>query len=102
MILTIPPEILSLIFQCGKNMTDEIPFSSSIGERERRTLAFEIVVSQTCRHFRNVALVNPRLWSSIYVDATRRIDNIAQDIVRSGAYWLEIRIDLGVQDLQMN
>jgi hypothetical protein len=83
-------------------MTDEIPFSSGIGERDRRTLAFEIVVSQTCPHFRNVAMVTPRLWSSIYVDATRRIDNIAQDVARSGVCWLDIRIDLGERDLQMN
>jgi len=101
-ILSIPPEILSLIFQCGKNMTDEIPFSSSIGEQERRTYAFEIVVSQTCSHFRKVTLTTPRLWSSIYVDATRRIDHVAQDVARSGVCWLDIRIDLGVQDPQMN
>ncbi|KIM45382.1 hypothetical protein M413DRAFT_442051 [Hebeloma cylindrosporum] len=83
-------------------MTDEIPFSSGIGEEERRVHSFEIVVSQTCSHFRNVALATPRLWSSIYVDATRRIDHIAQDVARSGVCWLDIRIDVGVQDLQMN
>jgi len=101
-VLSIPPEILSLIFECGKNMTDEIPFSSGIGEQERRTHSFEIIMSQTCSHFREVTLATPRLWSSIYVDATRRIDHIAQDVARSGVCWLDIRIDLGVQDPQMN
>ena len=83
-------------------MTDEIPFSSSIGEQERRTHSFEIVVSQVCSHFCKVALATPCLWSSIYVDATRRIDHIAQELARSGVCWLDIRIDLGVQDPQMN
>ena len=101
-ILSIPPEILALIFQCGKNMSDEIPFSSSIGEQERRVHSFEIIMSQTCSRFREVTLATPRLWSTIYVDATRRIDHIAQDVARSGGCGLDIRIDLGVQDPQMN
>ncbi|KAF8972990.1 hypothetical protein BDZ97DRAFT_643584 [Flammula alnicola] len=100
---TIPPEVLSIIFQWGKNMIDDIPLSSTAeGDIHRDTAPFEVIVSHTCSYFRKVALANPRLWTSIHIYAPCRLRCIIEAIARSGACGLDIRIDLTVQEPQMD
>ncbi|KAF9484429.1 hypothetical protein BDN70DRAFT_872439 [Pholiota conissans] len=95
------PEILSIIFENAKNMTDVIPLTYGTNVGRNQTVAFEVVATKICSYFRDIALATPRLWTSIHVHGASRSDNIVEMLARSCDCWLDIRIDLAVQNLQM-
>ena len=83
LINNIPPELLSYIFVVGTLAKDEegnndslteidLDFleSSSSLESSESFLPFRLLVSNICRHWRNIALSTPFLWTNIEVTPT--------------------------------
>ncbi|KAF8179874.1 hypothetical protein BJ912DRAFT_982058 [Pholiota molesta] len=96
------PEIISVIFEHAKNMTDEIPLAYETSAERERNIAFEATASRICSYFRKVALATPRLWTTIHVHGASRLENIVEMLARSGDCKLDIRVDLAKQDPQMD
>ncbi|KDR75078.1 hypothetical protein GALMADRAFT_140627 [Galerina marginata CBS 339.88] len=99
-IFSIPPEILSNILELGKNMTDVDPLYLEGGARPKA--AFELVASHTCLLLRNIALATPRLWATVNINSRSSIEWVLECIRRSGGCWLDITIELAVEDCQLN
>ncbi|KAF8197915.1 hypothetical protein BJ912DRAFT_1020570 [Pholiota molesta] len=83
-------------------MTDEIPLAYETSAERNRNIAFEATAPRICSYFRKVALATPRLWTTIHVHEASRLENIVEMLARSGDCKLDIRIDLAVQDPQMD
>ncbi|KAF8813923.1 hypothetical protein BYT27DRAFT_7083509, partial [Phlegmacium glaucopus] len=78
------------------------PFSHVLDARSYHEQPFEVLVSHTCSHFRQIALATPRLWTSFYIHENCTDKSIAPYIKRSGACLVDIRVDLTVHKLQMD
>jgi hypothetical protein len=102
LIYVLHPEILSIIFENAKIMTDQISLAHKSSNGTNRNMAFEITASRTCSYFRVVALATPQLWTTIHIHGAARLECIVEMLSRSGDCRLDIRIDLGVLDRQMN
>jgi hypothetical protein len=92
----LPAEILSTLFEIGKNVVDDL-HPDSYNE-----YPFELLVSHTCSYFRQVALATPRLWTAFSIHENYPDGLIAEYIARSGECLLDIRVDLTVHRLQMD
>ena len=69
----LPPEILSIIFECGVSQREDLGHSYDDEKTSTalpEVLPFELLVSRICRLWRNVALGMPSLWTSITVLST--------------------------------
>ena len=73
----LPPEILSLIFVCGQ---------------ELHGIGFELAVSQTCHHWRTVALETRALWSTIEFQEGAPFDKSAVWLGRAHGHPLHVSI----------
>lgn len=93
LICSLPAEILSLVFEIGKNVVDDLHPSPR---------PFELLVSHICRCFRQVALATPRLWTAFSIHEYCSDELIAEYIARSGECLLDIRVDLTFDKLQMD
>ncbi|TFK44247.1 hypothetical protein BDQ12DRAFT_672646 [Crucibulum laeve] len=91
------PEILSTIFEFAKSMVEwdfDDAQSYYEGDDTASGIPFELVISHTCSHFRNVAIGTHRLWTSIRITPGTRLESVAAYIARSGSCLLDMRIDL--------
>ncbi|KAF9482633.1 hypothetical protein BDN70DRAFT_874817 [Pholiota conissans] len=102
LIYKIHPEILSIVFENTKDMTDEIPSPRRGDAGIKHPVAFEVTACAVCTYFREVAFATPSLWTTIWMRGTSDPENIAQRLSRTGDFWLDIRIDLGVKDPAMD
>ncbi|CAA7261785.1 unnamed protein product [Cyclocybe aegerita] len=102
-ICSIPPEILSAIFESGKDMDPEgFRYASFEGFEVQRDdfTPFESLVSQICVHFRQVAVSTPQLWARIQIDRSTSVEYVTTYIGRSGSCMLDLRLDLIQHDVQ--
>ena len=97
-ICSLPTEILSIAFEIGKNVVDDL-HSDANGHHE---YPFELLVSHTCSYFRQVALATPRLWTAISIHENCPDKLVAEYIARSGGCLLDIRVDLAVHKAQLD
>ena len=97
-ICSLPTEILSIVFEIGKNVVDDI-HSDANGHQE---YPFELLVSHTCSYFRQVALATPRLWTACSIHEACPDKLITEYIARSGECLLDIRVDLAVHKPQLD
>lgn len=88
----LPGEIISAIFEEGKNMAEEVLVVTS-GGRRNEGVPFEILTTHICSYFRQVSLATPSMWTSIQVNAGCPVDHIFDRLKRSGACDLNIRIE---------
>lgn len=103
-ICSLPSEILAMVFETGKNVVDDMcpGFNNTLETRTCHEQPFEVLVSHTCSHFRQVALSTPRLWTAVCIHENCPDEFIATYIARSGISLVDIRVDLTVHKLQMN
>lgn len=94
-ICSFPVEILSIVFEIGKNVVDHDDLNYD-------EYPFELLVSHTCSYFRQVALATPRLWTAFSIHENYSDELIAEYIARSGECLLDIRVDLTVYRLQVD
>ncbi|KAF9481118.1 hypothetical protein BDN70DRAFT_920035 [Pholiota conissans] len=99
-IFKLHPELLSIIFEMARDMTHKSSLLYEPGEVN--TIAFEITVTRICSYFQRIALAAPRLWTSIHLHGASHPKHIIDMLTRSGECWLDIRIDMSMEDLQMN
>ena len=85
-IYSLPDEILADIFEVGHTPLSPIP-------APRAGLAFEILVSQVTRRWRNVAICTPHIWSRIEISPTTGRHLVAVYLRRSGVVPLDLFID---------
>lgn len=97
-ICSLPTEILSIVFEIGKNVVDDL-HSDTNGHHE---YPFELLVSHTCSYFRQVALATPRLWTACSIHENCPDQLVAEYIARSGGCLLDIRVDLAVHKPQLD
>lgn len=97
-ICSLPTEILSIVFEIGKNVVDDL-HSDANGHHE---CPFELLVSHTCSYFRQVAIATPRLWTACSIHENCPDKLVAEYIARSGGCLLDIRVDLAVHKLQLD
>ena len=106
----LPPEIMGQIFLIGqrdeRDENDKRDCESYYGRSQPRTskLLFELTVSHTSRHWRDLALATPLLWSRITTWPTARplaavLESIATYLARSGTCPLDIDADIVEADL---
>lgn len=93
-----PAEILSIVFEIGKNVVDDLNPESNHCYK----YPFELLASHTCSYFRQVALATPRLWTAFSIHENYSDELIAEYIARSGECLLDIGVDLTVHKLQMD
>jgi hypothetical protein len=94
----LPTEVLSIVFETGKSIVDDL----HSGSDSYHEYPFESVVSHTCTYFRRVAFATPRLWTAFSIHENCPNELIAEYIARSGECLLDVRVDLTVQKLQKN
>jgi hypothetical protein len=79
----LPPEILSAIF---------LPLREI--RRYKQLLPFQVHLSHVCRHWRQIAISTPQLWSSITLFSTKSQPCVEEWLARSGSVPLDVRLDL--------
>ena len=95
-VCSLPPEILSWIFELGQAI--------EVGEYEERDdsdsddapvhiSSFEVVVSHVSSHFRNVAIGTRKLWRSIDITRVQSVESMVTYIARSDGYGLRVRLN---------
>ncbi|KAF5389171.1 hypothetical protein D9757_003520 [Collybiopsis confluens] len=72
--------------------SDKEEESDSENEDDRR-LAFQILVSHVCKHWRDVAIESPILWTSLHFDLGTSLDMAKIWLQRSKGHPLDIEID---------
>ncbi|GJJ13466.1 hypothetical protein Clacol_007720 [Clathrus columnatus] len=99
-IWTLPNEILAYIFELGASEQEaageHIEASKNDDDSNDTGIQdIQILVSHVSRHFRNVALNTPVLWSSIHVLDLKppRLDYISTCLQRSGSLPVSISLD---------
>lgn len=80
---TLPAELLSTVFLHLRQV-----------RRYRQLLPFQVTISHVCRHWRQVAISTPQLWSSITLFSKRSLPCLEEWLRRSGAAPLDVRLDL--------
>jgi hypothetical protein len=99
-VCSLPPEILSWIFELGQAIElgefEEADDSDS-DDASVHISSFEILMSHVSSHFRNVALGTRKLWRSIDITRVQSMESIATYISRSDGCGLLIRLDFGAQ-----
>lgn len=102
---SIPPEILSAIFETGHRMAifSDSYNSDDSEQEELGSSRFEVVVSHVTTYFRAVAIDNPALWSRIDVSPQLSKDELAVYLDRSKRYPLDLHLYLkDVDDMVSN
>ncbi|KAJ3763672.1 hypothetical protein EV360DRAFT_33014 [Lentinula raphanica] len=66
---------------------------SSDEEENERHLPFQVLVSHVCRHFREVAIESPLLWTTIHYHAGTSLSMAKSWLERSKGHPLQIEID---------
>jgi len=94
----LPNEILSYIFQLGVMDEEKAEIESEVKVDEEgptEKVGFQILVSQVCRMFREVAIGTPCLWTQIHILdlAPPRIDFVRTCVERSGCSKLDVMVD---------
>ena len=109
----LPQKILSIIFRHSVDLDNGYPQLHSLVEQEHGSyhdetstitseiLAFELLISHVCRHWRNIALETPSLWTNISVTNTACLpyERVATYLERSKSLPLDICIAGGVMQL---
>ena len=102
-IKNLPPELLSRIFEVGSAEND----SEGDGEKNADAigssapwLSFQIVVSHVCRHWRNVAISAPSLWTRIDVTLEARplYESVSTRLERSKGLPIDIHVNCEPHD----
>ncbi|KAJ3570297.1 hypothetical protein NP233_g4505 [Leucocoprinus birnbaumii] len=83
MIDVLPPEILSAVFALLRQT-----------RRYRQLLPFQVQLSHVCRHWRQVALSTPQLWSTISIFSSESQLCTNEWLTRSCTVPLDVRLDL--------
>ena len=104
-VCSLPPEILSWIFQLGQAGESEKPDEDDDDSDDEydddvelgNISSFEVTVSHVSSHFRNVALGTRKLWRSIDITHVAHRESIATYISRSDGCGLWVRLDFGEQ-----
>ncbi|KAF4620530.1 hypothetical protein D9613_000297 [Agrocybe pediades] len=102
-IFSTPPEVWSAIFELGKKIEEEEDVDNSYNTRNSMG-TFQVAVPSTCRHFRDIAMASPGLWTSIQIDefsaaaaaahaSAAAADWLVKCIRRSRSRSLDIRVD---------
>ncbi|THH16863.1 hypothetical protein EW146_g3834 [Bondarzewia mesenterica] len=88
----LPVELLSRIFVFGFQSAVDLdhPFKRAAFEP---ALNFEVLVSHVCRHWRQVALNTPSLWTNIRMRKPSHLERSTEFIRRSRTKLLDILID---------
>lgn len=95
-ICTLPPEVLSRIFQLGQSTDTEERVIDDEDSSEPLSAypPFELLVSHVSLHFRNVALGTHRLWDRITTGRGLANGELKTYLERSNGCLLGVRIDL--------
>lgn len=87
-VYSIPTEVLAQIFRAG-----------SLSHSERKEAPFPILVSGVSRHFRDVAIHEPTLWTRIQSSQKKSsMDMLDMYLSRSGACLLDVKLKLSGKD----
>ncbi|CAL1712489.1 unnamed protein product [Somion occarium] len=86
-IFTLPVELISRIFTIG---VEEQPEPEKLPPA---THTFEVLVSHVCRHWRDVALHTPGLWTNIHFRTIAHMTRAKEYLVRSHHHLLNIDVD---------
>ncbi|KAI8978875.1 hypothetical protein BD414DRAFT_494684 [Trametes punicea] len=89
---TLPVELLTSIFQLGVD-SDPIPDDQIRGEP-----TFEVLVSHVCRHWRQVALHTPHLWTTIHFRTRAHMARAETYLSRNGRLPIDIYVDTCSED----
>jgi len=85
---TLPPEIVSEIFQAGTVMDRAL-----LDGDDQPKKPFELLVAQICSYTRKVALATPGLWCFVQIDRSSSAECTMAYMERSCAASLTIRLD---------
>jgi F-box-like len=96
-ICSLPPEILSWIFELGQAIEIGEVDGSDIDGASVHVSSFEVMMSHICSHFRNVALDTHKLWRSIDITGVQSIESVTTYISRSDHCGLRVRLDFSAQ-----
>jgi hypothetical protein len=77
-----PNEVLAAVFEAGHRLLPE------------SQIPFRLLVSQVCRHWRQVALGSSILWTRVDAVSTTPLELVAEYLQRSKAHGLDLRIVL--------
>ena len=95
-VASVPNEILSAIFEAGCHLPPRPQPSDSSSETDEWEPPFEILVSHVTRHWRNVAVSTPSLWTQIYIAEQHEcLDAAAAYLTRSRCLPLDIEVEMG-------
>ena len=95
-VASVPNEILSAIFEAGCHLLPRPQPSDSSSETDEWEPPFEILVSHVTRHWRNVAVSTPSLWTQIYIaEQDQCLDAAAAYLTRSRCLPLDIGLEMG-------
>ncbi|KAI0087063.1 hypothetical protein BDY19DRAFT_894061, partial [Irpex rosettiformis] len=86
-IFTLPVELLSRVFALGMPEGEYPDFPPS------DEVPFELLVSHTCRHWRNVALRTHQLWTIIHFRLVSHIERASIYLTRSHNHLVDILVD---------
>ena len=104
-IKNLPPELLSRIFEVGSAENDSEGGGAEETDAIRSSagpapwLSFQIVVSHVCRHWRNVAISAPFLWTRIDVTLEERppYESVSTRLERSKGLPIDIYVNCDVK-----
>ncbi|KAF9451523.1 hypothetical protein P691DRAFT_723992 [Macrolepiota fuliginosa MF-IS2] len=80
---SLPPELLSSIFLHLWQV-----------RRHQQLLPFQVTISRVCRHWRQIAISTPTLWSTITLFSSASLPCVDEWLARSGATPLDVRLDI--------
>ncbi|TBU23258.1 hypothetical protein BD311DRAFT_731651 [Dichomitus squalens] len=89
---SLPVELLTRIFQLG---VDSQPAPD---DRDPCELTFEVTISHVCRHWRNVALHTPHLWTTIHFRTTPHMTRGNTYLARNARLPIDIYVDTCSED----
>ena len=98
-VCSLPPEILSWIFELGQAIDiGKSRDDDSDSDDASVHTSFEVIVSHVSSHFRNVAIGTRKLWRSIDITMLQSMESMAAYIARSDGCGLHVRLDFGGQE----
>ncbi|KAI0771114.1 hypothetical protein BD413DRAFT_62291 [Trametes elegans] len=89
---SLPVELLTSIFQLGVN-SDPIP-----DEQVRGQPTFEVLVSHVCRHWRQIALHSPHLWTTVHFRTRAHMTRGEVYLSRNASLPIDIYVDTCSED----